>query len=156
MKKEITSEFNYSRRKLPHWQEGGRTYFITFRSKRGILPDSALGKVKERILAGHPKFFDLHFAVVMPDHVHLLISPQKKSDTTWFELSYILKLLKGSSARSINKLLGTEGSVWQEESFDRMIRNEDELYEKWEYMWNNPVKAALSNFENEYKFYVLP
>jgi putative transposase len=152
----IISEFSYHKRHLPHWQQGGYTYFITFRSIRGILPKDALEKVKEHILFGHSKQYELLFGVIMPDHVHLLLRPIEKDDGSWISLSKIMKSLKGSSARSINKLLSTSGSVWQSESFDRMVRDEKELHEKWEYMWNNPIKAGLADGFNPYPFYVSP
>jgi putative transposase len=152
----ITNDFNQFHRNLPHWQQGGSSYFITFRSAIGILPKDALLKVKDHILFDHGRRYTLYFGVIMPDHVHLIIQPLKKSDDEWFGLSQIMYTLKGISARSINKLLNKTGQVWQHESFDRIIRSEDELYEKWKYMWNNPIKAGLSDGLIEYQFYVKP
>src|SRR5438094_99639 len=108
------------RRHLPHWELGGSVYFITFRSARGLLPEPALRQVMVHILYDHGRRYDLHFAVVMPDHTHLLLQPLEKSPKAWHELSGILKALKGISARRINQLSGTSGTVWQEESFDRI------------------------------------
>ncbi len=98
----------------------------------------------------------LYFVVIMPDHVHLLLQPQKNINDEYFSLKEILQGIKGASARSINIALATTGKVWQAESFDRIMRDEEEFAEKWNYMWSNPIKAGLVNSEEEYPFYVHP
>lgn len=148
--RDITEKLETHRDNLPHWQIGGSTYFVTFRSSRGALSDGAISLVKDHILFDHGRQMDLHFGVVMPDHAHLILQPRKKSDSAWFDLSLILKGIKGSSARSINKLLGTKGTVWQDESYDRILRDEKEYWEKVNYMLWNPVKAGLT--DDPYKY----
>jgi len=69
----ISTELRRRRRHLPHWQQGGQTYFITFRSARENLPPQALRQVIHHILYDHGKKYELFFAVVMPNHVHTLI-----------------------------------------------------------------------------------
>lgn len=145
---EVNNEFTYYRRNLPHWQVGGSTYFITFRAKR-ILNDQERNFVKQRVLFGDKKKFDLYFGVVMPDHAHLLLKPLQMENSQWYTLPEILRGIKGSSGRDINKLNNSLGNIWQKESFDRLIRDENELYEKWQYIWNNPIKWGLSmNLKN--------
>ena len=57
----------------------------------------------------------LHAWVVMPNHVHLLITPQ-------VEVPTLLRRLKGVSARESNQLLGQTGQpFWQDESYDRLV-----------------------------------
>jgi hypothetical protein len=46
--------------------------------------------------------------------------------------------------------------VWQDESYDRIIRDDQELEEKLLYMYNNPVKAGLVADPADYEFFVLP
>jgi hypothetical protein len=67
-----------------------------------------------------------------------------------------MKGLEGASARSINRLLGTGGTVWQDESFDRIIRDDRELEQKLQYMYYNPVKAGLVGKPEDYRFFVWP
>jgi REP element-mobilizing transposase RayT len=92
----------------------------------------------------------------MPDHVHLLLRPREKEPGIWYDLAEILKSLKGVSARRINQLLGTTGAVWQQESYDRIVRDEKEFQEKLQYMWNNPIEAGLTKEPEQYEFYVFP
>lgn len=152
----VTAELLIRRRHLPHWQMGGSTYFITFRSTRGCLPSVALKQICSNILFDHGKRYDLVVGVVMPDHVHLILHPLQKSEGTWFDLSEILKGLKGASARRINQILGTQGSVWQDESFDQVIRNDREFEEILRYILENPLKAGLAAKPEEYEFFVWP
>ena len=58
-------------------------------------------------------------------------------------LPAVLKLLKGVSARSVNKLLDRSGPVWQEESFDHVLRSTESFIEKLEYIRQNPVRRGL-------------
>jgi REP element-mobilizing transposase RayT len=65
-------------------------------------------------LRGNAYRFHLHAAVVMPEHVHLLLTPLRDENGWPYGLPAILKSLKGASARAVNKLLATSGPVWQE------------------------------------------
>jgi REP element-mobilizing transposase RayT len=151
---EITEKLSRRYGHLPHWQLGGSVYFITFRSARGNLPDRALELVRDHILYNHGKRFGLVLAVLMPDHVHMVIRPNEQWPGRWYDLAEILKSLKGTSARSINKLLGTSGSVWQKESFDRIIRDEQEFEATLEYMYWNPFKTGLVADPDDYPYFL--
>jgi REP element-mobilizing transposase RayT len=152
----VTEELLIRRAHLPHRQAGGSIYFVTFISKRGPLPPEALRLVVEHILFDHGKRYDLVFGVVMPDHVHILIHPRTYEPGRWYDLSDILKGLKGASARRINQLLGTTGPLWQAERYDRIMRHDREIEEKVRYMYENPLKAGLVEAAIDYKFYVVP
>jgi REP element-mobilizing transposase RayT len=123
----------------------GSTYFITFRLMTGTLTQADRRVVRDHISAGHRRFYSLVAVVVMPDHVHLILRPLPGLD-----LSRIMKGIKGVSANLLNRARGTAGTVWQDESYDRIIRNEDEFNEKLNYMLNNPAKAGLCAPGEEY------
>jgi REP element-mobilizing transposase RayT len=87
---------------------------------------------------------DVRAAVVMPDHVHLIFTPlinEKAREV--YSLGEIMDAIKGASAHLINRLLARSGRVWQEESFDRVLRCSEKLDEKVEYVLNNPVRRGL-------------
>jgi REP element-mobilizing transposase RayT len=71
----------------------------------------------------------LHAIVVMPDHVHLLLRPLRDENGWPFPLVDILQCFKGATAHRINKLLGTSGPLWEEESFDHILRSDESLKE---------------------------
>ena len=126
------------RRHLPHWSQAGATYFVTFRLRAAPLTASEVIRVRDHIAAGDGRFYSLTAAVVMPDHVHLLLTP-----LPGYDLSRVMKGVKGVSAKRLNEPRGTAGPVWQDESWDRIVRDVEELEEKLGYVVNNPVKAEL-------------
>jgi len=65
------------RRNLPHLQRDySKPHFVTFVTKnRRILPDWARQIVLDRCMHDHEKRYNLRVAVVMPDHVHLILTP---------------------------------------------------------------------------------
>ena len=73
----------------------------------------------------------------------------------YFSLQEITKPLKGISARKINLALGRTGSLWIEESFDRIIRDENDWREKYAYIMNNPVKAGLAEKPEDYPWFIV-
>ena len=92
----------------------------------------------------------LHVAVVMPEHVHLLLTPMIDSRGWPIPLFRILQAMKGVSARRVNQLLGREGPVWQDESFDHVLRTNESFAEKVEYIRQNPVRRGLCLKPEEY------
>jgi putative transposase len=81
--------------------------------------------------------YQLHGYVVMPNHVHLLITPV-------VSVTKIMRGMKGSSAHRANKVLGRTGKAfWQDESFDHWVRNEREFGNIHRYILNNPMTAGL-------------
>jgi REP element-mobilizing transposase RayT len=90
---------------------------------RDPLPDRARDLVLEHCLFERGKRIKLHAVVIMPDHVHLLFTPLRSENGWPHPLQKILKMIKGTSARDINKLLGSGGPVWEEESFDHVLRS---------------------------------
>jgi len=177
-------------RHLPHWQQEGCTYFVTFRLADSIpaekyaqwqaelhewlrrhpeprtfaqeqacveqfaarlerwldegfgecaLRDPALSVIVEEAL----RHFDgerywLGHYVVMPNHVHVLVRP-----IAGHTLSEILHSWKSFTAKQINAQLGREGTFWQDESFDRIVRDAQHLEQHSAYIQQNPAEAKL-------------
>ena len=90
------------------------------------------------------KHYQLHAYVVMPNHVHLLITPLAP-------VSKIMHWLKKGTAREGNGILGLTGRpFWQDESYDRLVRNGLEFDRIADYIESNPVKAGLSTAVEEF------
>jgi predicted solute-binding protein/REP element-mobilizing transposase RayT len=184
-------ELQRSRRNLPHWQQEGATYFVTFRLADAVpaslagqwrhelrnwrrfhpdpLDDEARKEYRRRFLQVREDWLDQgngscllrepkaamivaealrHFDsqryhldafVVMPNHVHAIVQPLPSHS-----LKEILRSWKSYSARQINKTLGRNGSVWMEESFDRIVRDWTALVRCRDYIARNPEKAHLT------------
>jgi AICAR transformylase/IMP cyclohydrolase PurH len=89
----------------------------------------------------------------MPDHVHLLLTPLEAKTGRWVPLGELLKSIKSYSALRVNRQRARAGPLWQDESFDRIIRDARDLEEKWQYMWHNPVTAGLVSRPEEYHWF---
>jgi putative DNA methylase len=91
--------------------------------------------------------YQLHAWAIMPNHVHVLLTP--KPDES---LPGILHSLKSFTANRANKLIGSSGAFWQREYFDRLVKDETQYYATIEYIENNPVKAGLCSHSIDWKF----
>ena len=141
----------YYRRNLPHIQQEDKSIFITFSTyKRWELPESVRDLVIKHCLHDHGNKLLVHGIVVMPDHVHIVISPLKDSSGEIYGLSEIMSGIKGASAHSINKTIKRQGHVWQDESFDRVLRSDEKIIEKVEYICQNPVRKGLVKRVDDY------
>src|SRR5713101_6637564 len=136
------------RRTLPHILKDNRPVFVTFGTfKRWELPAKARQLVLECCLREHTMTIDLHAVVVMPTHAHLLFTPLRNAEGWLVSLPEVMRLIKGRSAHFINRLLNRHGPVWQEESFDHVLRSNESLSEKVNYICQNPVRARLVDGE---------
>jgi REP element-mobilizing transposase RayT len=99
---------------------------LEFEERRGVA--QALARF-------HGSKYRLHAWVAMDDHVHALLTPLED-----FTLERIVRAWKSYTSRSINRQRGTVGALWQDEYFDRIVRDEAEFLEKSKYILGNPFK----------------
>jgi putative transposase len=89
--------------------------------------------------------YELASYVIMPNHVHALVRPLAGDR---YPLESILQSWKRFTANRINADAGPQiGAVWQEESFDRIVRDEEHLYRCMQYIGTNPTRAKLRDDE---------
>jgi putative transposase len=154
--------YQYCRR-LPHWELEGSTYFLTFRVhpslgevfRHYLQPvgqafqpaesSDIAALLEESIFFGHSERYLLDAYVIMPDHVHLLLTP-----LSGWTLAKVQQGLKGFTSREINRILGRRGQFWQDESFDHLIRDEVDWLDKFTYIHHNPVTAGLVDRPEDY------
>ena len=126
--------------------------------------------VKEALHYRDGKVYDLHAFCIMSNHVHIVFEPSSKSD--WqsdlldesecqpdhdrseyhFDLPKIMQSLKRHTARQANLILGRDGAFWQDESYDRVIRDSEEYVRVINYVLENPVKAGLVSTWDEWQW----
>jgi D-tyrosyl-tRNA(Tyr) deacylase len=178
-------------RRMPHWEQPGRTYFVTFRLADSLPQDQqrAWSSEREQWLAAHPQplsdtdqreyherfparleqWLDAghgecwlrqppiarivadalrHFHgqryglgefVIMPNHVHGLVTPLGE-----WTLEQIIHSWKSFTAHEINQHLSRTGRVWQPEYFDYIVRNPQQLEKFAQYIRDNPKGARPS------------
>lgn len=155
-------------------------YFITFVTwERLELNLAARQIVLDSCLFFNEKRYQIYSAVIMPDHVHLLIqpfmknnqvnndnnsasillafsheniAPEKQNQSQYWTIGSILHSVKSYSAKQIPQVMNHIGKVWQDGRYDRRIRNNIEFNNVWEYIKQNPVKANLINNAEDYSF----
>lgn len=153
----------YSKRRLPHFERPWGKYHVTFSTlDRLPLNEAERDIVLECLLFPQEKtHYELYAACVLPDHVHVLFEPQvKETDAAghpiFYSLTELLQGIKSVSSHRINKLRGTSGTVWQKESFDRLIRSEADLTEKFSSICRNPFDAGLQDDRGGYRWLWTP
>jgi REP element-mobilizing transposase RayT len=141
------------RRNLPHYQRAGARLYVTFVTHlRAELPAEARDIVLDHIVFEHGRRLQLHAAVVMPDHVHLLFGALTDDSGATYGLAEILSGIKGASAHRVNQLLGRRGRCWQDESFDHVLRSDEQTRAVGEYICANPVRAGLVEDLDSYRW----
>jgi REP element-mobilizing transposase RayT len=87
----------------------------------------------------------------MPDHIHALISPRLDRDASIAEFSKWFK--RWFNEACCNRNPGTKPTwQWQEGCFDRLLRSDESLSEKWEYIRQNPVRAGLVSDPDDWPY----
>jgi putative transposase len=169
-------------RRLPHWDVVGSPLFVTFRLHGSlpvnrVFPPQRLTSGKafvamDRLLdaaRSGPRFlqrpeiaaiivaalrdgdsrlghYQLHSFVVMPNHVHLLVTPRVIA-RRW------LGPMKGLTSYRANQILGRQSTpFWQDESYDHLVRSDDEFQRIRHYIEHNPVKAGLAGIPEQFRW----
>jgi len=121
--------------------EGG-TYHVTSRTnaKHPAFSEKLGRKIALLMLreAKETYGFTLHNFCVMPNHIHLLITPEAGTN-----LSDILRRIKISIAKAWNRTYNSSNHFWGERFFSRLIRDPDDYSAVSEYIDQNPIKAGL-------------
>lgn len=125
--------------------------------------ESIASLVKESLHYRDNKDYNMVAYTIMSNHLHLVVIPFFKkimSESEYkneYPLGSMLGSIKKFTALRANKILNREGYFWQHESYDHIIRDENELLKIVEYVLNNPVKAGLVEHYSQFKWnYINP
>jgi putative DNA methylase len=95
----------------------------------------------------HGAKYDLDTWVIMPNHVHVLLTP-----LPGWHLDQAEHSIKSYTANEANKVLKRKGQFWAPECFDRYIRDGRHFNAVVRYIENNPVKARLCSRPEDWPF----
>ncbi len=98
---------------------------------------SDYGKIVDKLIVKIPNIYStvtVDKYVIMPNHVHLILTIHKKTDNPSAKIPIIINQLKGN----VSKQIGF--SIWQKLYHDRIIRDEEEYINKWQYIDDNTRK----------------
>ncbi|MBX9790437.1 MAG: transposase [Pirellulales bacterium] len=107
-----------------------------------LREDRAAECVRDALLHFDGDRYDLVVWCVMPNHVHVVVHPRER-----VEIAKICHSWKSFTANRINQLQQLSGTLWQKESYDHLIRDEDDYNHAIEYVLENPVVAGLKNWK---------
>lgn len=190
------AEIEVTANNLPHWQQAGATYFITFRLADSIplhrLEEWRLERkawlarnpepwsqeveieyhrlfsqqidtwldaghggcplrdplyrqpITDSLRHGDGERYRIHSWVVMPNHVHILATLRAEA-----KLETEVGAWKSVTSRRINRFPGRSGTLWQEDYFDRLVRDREHFANCVRYIRRNPEKARLQASEFE-------
>jgi putative transposase len=123
-------------------------YFVTFcvEGRRPVLANSDLLAAIKKTIA-QLRRWEVLAAVIMPDHVHMIVSPVEDRELSVGDFSAGFK-------RLLRKELGPQKWEWQRGCFDRLLRSDEDLESKWIYVQENPVRAGLVQRSEDWPFYL--
>jgi putative transposase len=125
----------------------------TTRLGKHYLKDDRVATIVANSIRYHDgDWFDLDAYCIMPNHVHLVLTPRQQTAITDFSLAKIMHNIKRSSSKQANLILGLSGAFWQHESYDHVIRDDAEFERIVRYVLYNPVKADLVEDPTEWQW----
>lgn len=145
-------------KRIPVWIPSDQSvvYFVTVccTGRKKIFTNDSSVKISLESLLKCAQATDWEILQIcfMPDHVHLLSAPLLDREQ---KLSKLLQRWKSSSKQRLNRA-GISGGIWQREFFDRLLRSDENLTDKWRYTAMNPVRAGLCERPKEYPYIGTP
>jgi hypothetical protein len=118
--------FKMWRQRLPHWRADDVTYYATFRHRRE-LSEAERKVVFQNLCKSHGRRFELVLLCVLPEQTELVFRVMDSSKGEPYELSKV-------------------------KSYDRIIRDDAELEERFQSILDSPVKHELCEDPEEYGF----
>jgi putative transposase len=91
--------------------------------------------------------YTLHAFVLMPDHVHLMLTPAQN-----VTIERAIQLIRGGYSHALGSLIGRSSEIWQRGFTDHRIRNSQDFAHHRNYIHQNPVTGKLVNNPNEYHY----
>lgn len=129
----------------------GHIHFVTSKTKNNtpIFSDKKTAELFISVLFDcrkKYKFLLLGF-VVMPDHFHALILPDKD-----YSISQVMQKIKGLFAYKYREQSKISGSIWQKSFYDFVLNSKEKLIEKLNYIHNNPVRKNIASSPGDYPY----
>lgn len=134
--------------RVPVWigWEKSVIYFVTIcvADRKAVLANNAAFSAFKRA-AARLRHWKVLAAVLMPDHLHVVVAPEDRDAKTGN--------FSGASKRWIREQLGASWK-WQPGCFDRLMRSDESLHEKWLYLQENPVRARLVSNSGDWPYQI--
>ncbi|MDI9641394.1 hypothetical protein QPK87_06955 [Kamptonema cortianum] len=134
--------FQIWRGRLPHWRADNVTYYVTFRHKRE-LDDWERATLYARLMKAQMGKLDIAILCVLPEKSEMLLRVLEQPSGAPYELTDIIEKCKRKAGQMIVKKSGERWPPFYTESFDRIIRDEEELESYWLAILSSPVEEQF-------------
>ena len=126
-------------------RQSDQTYFVSTQTaeRRPFFRHERWAKLFLDVVEHYRDAYLLHAFVLMPDHVHLLLSPRESLERS-------IQNIKGNFSYRAKRELGWQGEVWQKGFTDHRIRDVQDFERHIEYIVLSPVRAKLCQTPEEY------
>jgi hypothetical protein len=141
--------FSIWRGKLPHWRADDVTYYVTFRHRRD-LDEVERNLIFRALLKPDGTRWDLLVLCVLPEVTEMMFRVRESPIGRPYELADIVEPAKGKAGKRIVKRTGERWPPFYSESYDRIVRDEAELAERWQQIVDSSVDAGLCEEPDEY------
>lgn len=126
-------------------------YFVTtvVKDREKLLVDESICSLILEDLEFYRRKYEflLHAYVIMPDHLHLLLSLKENGN-----ISTVMHDFKSHTAQVINGILKRRGALWQEGYHDHVIRDEADFKKRIDYIHKNPFTSGLVKQVADHRF----
>jgi len=126
-------------------------YFVTFSTwqRRRLFVVENHARLLLKTIYGYRREgrYQLHAFVVMPEHVHLLLTPAQ--DVT---LEHAVQLIKGGYSHALGSILGRKREIWQRGFTDHRIRDVADFIHHRDYVHRNPVERGIVTDLSQYRY----
>lgn len=141
--------FQIWRGRLPHWRADDVTYYVTFRHRRA-LDSNELQTLLHALLQAEGRKLQLLILCCLPEQTEMMFRVSEGPDGRPFELSKVVETAKRKAGKKIVAKSGERFPPFWEESYDRIVRDEAELEERWLSILESPVQAEIVQDPEDY------
>jgi|CXWL01.1.fsa_nt_gi hypothetical protein len=143
------------RKRLPHWRAEDVTYYVTFRHRRA-LEDAERDVLFRSLLKYHGLKLEFAVLAVLPESTEMIFTVLGLNRGFEVEFSKFIEATKRKSGKKIIENSGERFSPFWEESFDRILRDEQEMQERFDLILEAPVNLELCEDPEEYDQLFVP
>ncbi len=124
-------------------------YYVTFRHRRA-LTETERSVLLSALLRSDGNYIDVLIACVLPENTEVIFTARADPSGEIYELSDVIEKAKNKAGKKIIKASEERFPPFYNESYDRIIRDEAELEERWLAIFDSPVANELSEDSETY------
>ncbi len=141
--------FSIWKGRLPHWRADDVRYYATFRHRRP-LTDPERNILFQNLFRAQRRKFDFLILCVLPEATEMIFTVKPGPSGEPYELSDVLEKSKRKAGAMIIKKSGERFPPFYFESYDRIIRDDEELETTWNTILASPVEGGHAEEPEEW------